>query len=192
MAENKRLNQKTATREQIIRIATQIYAQRGFNTPTSVIAREAGVSHGTLFAHFPTREVLIVTLLIRFLEEINGRLHVLTNAGGGITTMLNAHIEFLAEHEDLYRRLISETSILPEEVNNTMATVQTTISEHFLAALRRRRIVLKPVSHNLIFNAWLGLIHYYLQNKNLFAPEGPVLKRYQQELVRSFRTLLAV
>lgn len=187
--ENKREQKKSATREQIIRTATRIYTEQGFNTPTSVIAKEAGVSHGALFAHFPTREVLILALLVRFLEEVGGRLHILSETGG-ITDMLNAHIEFLSEHEDFYRRLISETSLLPDEANDTVVSMQSIVANHFLAVLEKRRAVIKPLPHHLIFNAWLGLIHYYLQNKKLFAPEGSVLKRYRQELVRSFRTLI--
>ncbi len=40
--------------------AVRLFTERGFHgTPTSLIAREAGVSNGTLFHYFPTKEELI-------------------------------------------------------------------------------------------------------------------------------------
>ncbi|MDR2431299.1 MAG: TetR/AcrR family transcriptional regulator [Candidatus Margulisbacteria bacterium] len=190
MAETKRQLKKAATRARIINTARQIYAERGFNTPTSAIARAAGVSHGALFAHFPTRELLILTLLGEFLEEAGGRLSVLSGRGG-LTAFLNAHIKFLLEREDFYRRLITETVLLPAEASRALDAIQSTIAAPFLAILERRRGALKPLPPRLIFNSWLGLVHYYLQNKNLFAPEGSALARYGAELARAFRTMLA-
>ena len=40
--------------------AARLFTERGFHgTPTSLIAREAGISNGTLFHYFPTKEELI-------------------------------------------------------------------------------------------------------------------------------------
>jgi AcrR family transcriptional regulator len=40
--------------------AVRLFTERGFHgTPTSLIAREAGISNGTLFHYFPTKEELI-------------------------------------------------------------------------------------------------------------------------------------
>lgn len=40
--------------------AVRLFTERGFHgTPTSLIAREAGISNGTLFHYFPTKEDLI-------------------------------------------------------------------------------------------------------------------------------------
>jgi AcrR family transcriptional regulator len=44
----------------IARTAVRLFTERGFHgTPTSLIAREAGISNGTLFHYFPTKEELI-------------------------------------------------------------------------------------------------------------------------------------
>jgi len=42
----------------------------------------------------------------------------------------------------------------------------------------------------IIFNTWLGLIHYYLQNSELFAPGASVLKQQGNELVKHFLELI--
>jgi len=47
-------------RAAIVNTAIRLFTSRGFyGTPTSMIAQESGVSNGTLFRYFPTKEELI-------------------------------------------------------------------------------------------------------------------------------------
>lgn len=60
----------SANREKILTTALTLFTSRGFfGTPTSLISREAGVSTGTLFFYFRTKEELIDTLYRRIKEE---------------------------------------------------------------------------------------------------------------------------
>lgn len=55
----------------IFAAATRLFAKNGFHaTPTSLIAKEAGVSNGTLFHHFSTKEDLINSLYFSLKKEI--------------------------------------------------------------------------------------------------------------------------
>ncbi len=55
--------------------ALRLFVQFGFHgTPTSRIASEAGVSNGTLFHYFKTKDELIVGLYIRVKEQLNAYL----------------------------------------------------------------------------------------------------------------------
>jgi AcrR family transcriptional regulator len=52
-------------RDKILKAALSLIVERGFhNTPTSLIAKEAGVATGTLFHHFKSKEELINTLYL--------------------------------------------------------------------------------------------------------------------------------
>ena len=52
-----------AKQQQILQAALKLFVQHGFHgTPTSLVAREAGVSNGTLFNYFKTKEDLVVAL----------------------------------------------------------------------------------------------------------------------------------
>jgi AcrR family transcriptional regulator len=52
-------------REKILKAALNLFTERGFhNTPTSLIAKEAGVATGTLFHHFKNKEELINRLYL--------------------------------------------------------------------------------------------------------------------------------
>ncbi|MFA5326806.1 MAG: TetR/AcrR family transcriptional regulator [Prolixibacteraceae bacterium] len=51
--------------EQILKAALKLFVEFGFHgTPTSRIAKEAGVSNGTLFHYFKTKDELVVALYI--------------------------------------------------------------------------------------------------------------------------------
>ena len=52
-------------RDQILKASLNLFTERGFhNTPTSLIAKEAGVATGTLFHHFKNKEELINSLYL--------------------------------------------------------------------------------------------------------------------------------
>ncbi len=54
----------TEKQESILSVALRLFAERGYdNTPTSQIAREAGVSEGLVFRHFGNKEGLLVAIM---------------------------------------------------------------------------------------------------------------------------------
>ena len=190
--QNKRQLQKEATREHIIRTATAVYSERGFSTPTNVITQEAGLAHGSLFVHFPTREDLQISVLERFAQEVCDELHDLSVKDGSIDEMLRAHIGVLENYELFYRNLISEISALPPETKTFLVSVQSAMSHHFGFAVEKgqKNGTVKDVPLHMLFNTWMGLLNYYLQNGDLFAPGSSVLKRYKDELTDSFVKLI--
>ena len=55
----KRAAQGQATRGQLIEVATRLFAERGYeDTSIEAVLREAGVSRGSLYHHFPSKEAL--------------------------------------------------------------------------------------------------------------------------------------
>ena len=169
-----------------------MYSENGFSTPTIAIANEAQVSHGTIFVHFPTVEDLLIRSLDVFSSEIGEELHLLAESENDIAALLETHIDVLIKHEDLYKRLIKETVYLPEEAKNTFIAIQSTVSFHFMQALEKEieNGKIKDIPFHMIFNTWLGLVHYYLLNSELFAPQGSVLKQYKNTLIECFIVLI--
>ena len=186
-----RKQQKEQTREKIIAAATKVYSEQGFSTPTTAIAAEAQVSHGSVFVHFPTVEDLLLCLLDSFAQDITAELHLLS-ASSGIEELLAMHVDVLIKHEAFYKRLTSEAVYLPKEAKNTFIAIQSTLSIHFLQALEQEIATgkIKDIPFYMLFNTWLGLIHYYLQNGELFAPQGSVLVRYKNTLIECFMALI--
>ncbi len=51
-------------RDAILRTAARLFAERGFsNTPTTLLAQEAGVAEGTIFRHFKTKDEIFFVLI---------------------------------------------------------------------------------------------------------------------------------
>ncbi len=66
-------------REQILQTAYQIFAQKGLSVPISEIAREAGVGVGTVYRHFPTKEVLFDAVNISYKQKLTEEAKALLN-----------------------------------------------------------------------------------------------------------------
>jgi len=59
-------------KERILNTALKLFVEQGFHgTPTSKIAKEAGVANGTLFHHFKTKDDLIVELYLFLKSKMN-------------------------------------------------------------------------------------------------------------------------
>lgn len=59
------ISQSVDKRKDLLAAALKLFVQNGFHgTPTSKIAKEAGVANGTLFHYYNTKEDLIVSLYI--------------------------------------------------------------------------------------------------------------------------------
>ena len=189
----KRQEQKVQTRRKILDTAFRLYGAGGFSTPTHVIAQETGLSHGAIFVHFPTREALQLQVLERFTQEIGDKLHEISKTGGRISEMLYAHIGVLEEYELFYKKLISEISILPDETKTLLIGVHSVMSFHFGEVVKRERRKgrVKNIPLHILFNTWLGLLHYYLQNSELFTRGDSVLKDRKKELVNNFLILIS-
>jgi len=60
----------TDKRAALLAAALRLIARAGLHaTPTSAIAREAGVAHGTLFLYFPTKEALLNALYLELVSD---------------------------------------------------------------------------------------------------------------------------
>jgi AcrR family transcriptional regulator len=190
---NKRRLQKEATRERIIKTAFSTYSRRGFTAPTNMIAQKAGLAHGSIFAHFPTREDLQLAVLERFAQGFGNKMHKLSISNCSITELLYAHIGILEKYESFYKKVISEIPSLPDESKTLVISVQSIMSHHFGAVIKeeQKNGTIKDIPLHMLFNTWIGLVHYYLQNSELFAPGSSVLKRCKNKLVTSFVNLIS-
>lgn len=193
MKENKRQVQKKATRSRIIDAAIRQFAKKGLTTTrTGDVAVDAGVSHGTIFVHFPTQEELLIGVIEEVGGRINLRLHELASDKKGIEDILRAHISVLMEFEEFYTRLVIESRLLPKQARDTYIMIQSTVSFHLSQSVQMEvdAGTMQNLPLDMVFNGWVGLVHYYLANSDLFAPGESVLKRYGEGLIQFYISLI--
>jgi AcrR family transcriptional regulator len=185
---------KQKTRETLLQAAFDLFCEQGLAaTRTIDVARRAGVSHGAVFLHFPTRDDLVAEVVGGTTKRIAERIAHLTEREGTTTRdVLQAHLAGIAEHEDFYARLVAESPLLRPYARSTLLGIQAVVSHHLGAVVRREQAEgrLKAVPLPLLFNTWLGLVHYYLVNRDLFAPGESVIERHGQTLVEHYLGLL--
>ena len=110
-----------AKREQILAGAMTFFMREGFAaTSMELIAKEAGVSKGTLYNHFDSKQSLFSTIIERECARIRGQVFDLdTTDGPPEVVLMNVGIGFIMSILDphamsLYRNLMAESARFPE------------------------------------------------------------------------------
>jgi AcrR family transcriptional regulator len=191
---NNRKRQKGKTREAILRKAHQLFSENGFlSVSTASIAEKTGISHGAVFAHFPCRDDLITAVIERFGHAVVQRMHDLAEAGGSLRSMLEAHLRCLGENESFYVHLLRDLYELPPRARLHVIAVQSGVSFHIskAAETEMRGAKIKSIAPDLLFNTWLGLVHHYLINREIFTAKGSVIEAYGKKLTDHFLNLLS-
>jgi len=49
----------------------------------------------------------------------------------------------------------------------------------------------RPMPRHLLFNTWIGLVHHYLANRDLFTDGPSVIAAKKEELVNHFLALVS-
>jgi len=190
----KRDKQKLETRRQILEAAIRVFSRDGILASTTAdVAREAGLSHGSVFVHFGSQEGLVVATVEDFGKTVSLRLHELAEAKAGTREVLEAHLKAIGEREAFYARLVVEVPLLPEKQRASLVLIQSAISFHLSPAIEADTKTgrIKPMPLALLFNTWVGLVHYYLANSKLFAPGASVIERRGKELLDHFMSLIS-
>jgi len=194
MIKTSRELQKGRTKVLLLKTTYEVFSEKGImSTRVSDIAQAAGVSHGTIFVHFKSQEALIEEVIELYGQKIATRTHELANSSADLSSLLRAHLDGIMEYESFYTRLVIENRLLPSGARDSFLAIQSAISFHFSQAIERERISGQEgkIPPYLLFNVWIGLVHYYLANVDLFAPEGHVIRRYGDTLIENFIKLLA-
>ena len=185
--------QKEQTRNLILASAFTEFSRHGIlATRMSDIAEAAGVSHGTVFLHFATQETLISAVIEAFGEKVARRTHELAAGSGSLRDGLEAYLAGIQEFEDFYTRLVLESAFLPLAARDIYVMIQSAISFHLSQSAQREMeagtIIRMPF--HLLFNTWVGLVNYYIMNRDLFAPNESVIERYGTVLVDHIMSLI--
>ncbi len=192
---SKRAEQKQATRDRLIQVSFELFSQQGIlATRTLEIATAAGVAHGTIFSHFATRDDLVTAVVSKSAGQIARRLNELVEQRATLREVLTSHLACLSEQEDFYARLVMEGPLLPSSVRRRVSDIQSTIAFSFAEAAESERAegLIRFQRVDLLFDTWLGLVHHYICNRDLFSNGGePVLIQRGPELLQHFLSLIA-
>lgn len=98
--------------ERIVTAAARVLAQRGHGASTNRIAREAGISPGSLYQYFDGKDAIVATISGRLVAGFAAELGpVLRDTGSlapeeAVPAVLDAALASLERHADLLRALV--------------------------------------------------------------------------------------
>lgn len=107
-----------SSRTRILTAAGELLLEQGRATSMSEVCRRAGVSNGSLFHHFRTRDALVTAVYMQVLDEY--QTHLLTSVGvgipaaDGVRAIVSGHYDWVRAHPDDARLLVE----LREEVKS--------------------------------------------------------------------------
>lgn len=188
-----RQEQKEKTRLGLVNQAESLFAKQGISTTTtSDIAKAFKVSHGTLFVHFPTRDDLIKAVVDQFGEKLSAAIGSSCSSDLKLKELLKGHLSVLAEFEDFYMRLVSESQALPPHIRSIFYSMNASLSYRIYKAAKADmdKGQIKKMTQVHFFNTWIGLIHYYILNRDLFSEKTPILIEVGEDLLRHFLNLI--
>jgi len=168
-----------ARREQLIRVAIELFSRKGFSgTTTKEIANAAGVTEALIFRHFPTKEALYDAILLwrvetgRFSEgyvEMQERAEARDDVGL-FRAVLRGMLDFHRENVD-FLRLMFFAKLEGHELGETFRERHIKPSHEFLeryVAMRQTEGAFRAVDPSTVVGAILGMAFFHSMNSNIF------------------------
>jgi AcrR family transcriptional regulator len=120
MAMTQRSLQRADTRRRVLAAAAKLFSQHGFEgTATSDIAKQAGVSQGTIFQVAPNKEALLVLAFVGEVADTVAALRASSPKGARLERTLAHHFGGLLRHfgrnPALSRIIVRSLIFIPDE-----------------------------------------------------------------------------
>ena len=179
--------QKRETRLRIIENATEAFSRHGFRKISTLdIAKQTKVSHGTIFAHFKSREALLCAVIEDFNTKIVDRLNSLIQKDASLCDRVTLHVASLIDQEDFYRQLVVEAPSLLPKARSVYISLHSAIAS-IICGSDETAI---GIATKDVFITWISILHYHLVNKDVLSPDKPILESKGKEITRLFMSLM--
>jgi AcrR family transcriptional regulator len=157
----------TANRERILKVATELFASRGFDgTSVRNIAEKAGLSVPGMFHYFSSKEMILFEIMTVFMDNAYKKIMEIYNVDIGpvekLSEICKFYVEQYAGHKDQLSILISERKSLAPEHRKVCITKE----RDYVKALKSlfkdlaEKRLLKPIDHTILAFIFFGMVHW--------------------------------
>lgn len=180
----------------IIAAALKLFVEYGFHgTPTSKIAKEAGVANGTLFHYYKTKEDLIVSLYIDIKLKMACHAEAIIATETDFKTRLEkqfvAVLYWAMQHDDEFRYLqqFYSSPFVAKIKSEALLEITAKNCGEFMNAIQSNTIKKMPVDYimTLLTSHTFGL-HQYLRTAALDEAEKKKMIQYTFDLLWNMLT----
>lgn len=188
-------------RKQIVRVAIELFSQRGFSgTTTKEIARAAGVSEAIIFRHFANKEELYSAILDtkacsrQFqhpFEELDEKTQAKDDFGVFYTMALNA-LNHQSEDSDFLRLMLHSALEEHDLARMFFETFIEDVYSYLGAYIGKRQAdgAFRQVEPRIVVRAFIGMFVHQSLNNILWDKEQKLLKMSNEEAARNFAEIL--
>ncbi|QNF32832.1 TetR/AcrR family transcriptional regulator [Adhaeribacter swui] len=166
-------------RERLLEAALHLFVEHGFhNTPTSKIAREAGIANGTLFYFFPTKDDLVTALYLelknRMAQDIAGEIQNKDTLHDIMEAYYTASLNWALQHKTEFRFMEQFNSspylkqIAEEEIRRNKQPLLNLLQDGI------KNQIIKPLDEEIILTLITGhafSVNQYLITKQFEKPK---------------------
>ncbi|WP_090968474.1 TetR/AcrR family transcriptional regulator [Nocardioides exalbidus] len=154
----------TPRRQQILDIAADLFASRGFHgVSVAELGSACGISGPALYKHFESKDSMLAEMLVTISETLlsEGRSRVSTAAGAreALVALIEWHIEFALAHRPLIVVQDRDWSSLPDEARERVRALQRSYVDVWATQLRRHDDRLGPEAARTRAHVLFGLLN---------------------------------
>jgi AcrR family transcriptional regulator len=154
----------TPRRQQILDIAADLFASRGFHgVSVAELGAACGISGPALYKHFESKDAMLAEMLVTISETLlaEGRSRVATADGPreALEALVEWHIEFALEHRALIVVQDRDWSSLPDEARERVRALQRAYVDEWAAQVRRHDPTLSPEASRTRAHVLFGLLN---------------------------------
>ena len=184
ITQTKRSKKQTTKQQKIVETAIKMFAEKGYaNTPTSEIAKTAGVAEGTIFRHYGTKDNLLLSVILPFLKESIPDVaeeifnEVLSENIQCFEDFLRAfiknRIEFLHQNKEIFRVVVKELFYSEELRGEILPFFSKSILQHLnqVINLYKEREELMDLPNETLIRMMLTIIGGYFVSRFVFWPD---------------------
>lgn len=151
-------------RQQILDIAAELFAQRGFHgVSVADLGAACGISGPALYKHFPSKDAMLAEMLVSISEELlevgRSRVEAARDADAALAALIDWHTEFALSHRALIVVQDRDWSSLPEEARERVRALQREYVEEWAAVLQRIHRDLPPDRARAMAHVAFGLLN---------------------------------
>jgi AcrR family transcriptional regulator len=164
IAADGRPRRRVSRREEILTIAVQLFATRGYHgVSMDDIGTAAGVTGPALYHHFAGKEAMLAAAITPVSEELlaEGRKRV-ANASGprqALEALVDFHVAFAIDNPAVITLQLHELARLPDESRRTIRRLQRLYVEEWVGVLTDLRRNLSAAEARVAAHAAFGLMN---------------------------------
>jgi len=189
-----RLEQKQLTRDNIIEKTTLLLEEKGFIKVSSKdISKSCGVSQGTIFLHFKTKNNLLNTILASNVSMLEKEITERCNANLDPLLFVRYFIDAITEYEAILSRAYKDYYYLEDSLQKQIDDLGTLIKNRFFDNLKSNRsTTISIIDAFTLIDAFISQIKQYLLEKNVYSRTNSVMKQRRGRIMKLYRMLFEV